>query len=386
VNARKSGATVTQSPAAPIDDESASLASSTVPATPPRRLQDIISDVLPAQQLHLIAGAPGAGKTAFVFWLLAQLRDGKKVFGLETRKPAFIGFIASDRTWDSHERWAQTVGYADIPKFSVVDDPTLSLEKLDDKKVSKHVEFLRMLIQKCNGGEDPPRDSLLILDPISLFIGGDMNRYLSVFRHMIEISQMCKAQGWTILATAHASKQKGSKDERYVRPQDRILGTAAFLGCAGTVCYLATPEETEDEIDPEFTWAPHHAPMATMRLFRNPKTGLLTPGAGATVVPLDVARADKKAKEAERESRPPRVSEEMEKFLNLFHEAEYKPLQWAVTEAMNQFGFSKPTLYRWKDQLKKAGRLVEGKQAHYRRVDDGGEEGENVESVVLPEG
>ena len=98
-----------------LDDSEAS-SSSPSPSSPP----DIIPAYLPACQVHLFSGASGAGKTALTFSLLSSMFSGGNFFGLSPRKPAFVGYLAADRTWNDHRIWLATVGLSDLPYYSLV--------------------------------------------------------------------------------------------------------------------------------------------------------------------------------------------------------------------------------------------------------------------------
>lgn len=132
-----------------------------------------------------------------------------------------------------------------------------------------------------------PVDSLLVVDPISLFIGGDLNKYDTVFSHMVDLNQFCIRYSCTILGIAHAGKQKSDPAQRYTRPQDRIVGTTAQTGCAGTVFHLSPPSETQEDWS-EFAYVPHHAAAASVRLNRD------TNGLFVAVSPTTPSRQEQK--------------------------------------------------------------------------------------------
>lgn len=252
----------------PQSSPPASPPASVLPFVPRIKPPDIIPLVLPAGECHGFSGASGAGKTGLVAWMLKRIQLEEPVFGCPTRRPAFTGIITADRTGGSHEKWFGLVSL-ELPHYSLVDDLNFSTVKL--KKKSERILVLEECIAKLN----PPRDSLLVIDPLALFLGGNLNDYDSCAINLIEINRMCLREAWTILGLLHAGKQTGDPKARYTRPQDRILGSGGGqTGHMGTTFYLAGEAETGEEWA-EFTWAPHHAPARTIRLTRSAQDGLL---------------------------------------------------------------------------------------------------------------
>lgn len=229
----------------------------------------IIPRVLPLRQVHLLSGASGVGKTALLTWMLKQFVLGDRVFGHPTNPPPYIGIIVADRAWEDHALWLEAVGL-DIPHVSFVDDAL----KLGPRH--QRVATLMNAIDKLrldSGLDDFPDGSLIVVDPIAPFLGGRLNDYDTCAEAMLTLNQQIRKVGLTILGIVHAGKQKNSKEERYTRPQDRILGSTALTAFAGTVLHLAPPTETDSEYH-ELTWVPHHAASRTFQLTRAETTGL----------------------------------------------------------------------------------------------------------------
>ena len=212
----------------------------------------LIPHFLPGGQPHFLSGPPGGGKTAFIAGLVAAVQAGRPIFGKPCTPPPMIGLISADRRWSDSRQWYDVAGVGTLPYFSIVDSqiPLKDLKKPDyaltllDRLIVDHFKL--------------PPNSLLIIDPISYWAGGDMNRYMAVYMAMIGLNRLCEQYQLTILGLAHTSKQKGDIKERYTRPQDRINGSAALLGCSGTQMALETPDQTESPYY-RFTWVAHHA-------------------------------------------------------------------------------------------------------------------------------
>ena len=113
-----------------------------------------------------------------------------------------------------------------------------------------------------------PRGSLLFVDPIGLFLGGNLLDYDGCAVACHEIRVLLRDRGLTLIATAHSGKLKADGKERYARLQDQILGSTALLGFSDTQMVLASPEETGQQ-HYTFMWLSHLAPPETFLMARN---------------------------------------------------------------------------------------------------------------------
>lgn len=233
-------------------------------------LEDPIPQILPAKSVCLLAGASGVGKTTLLSEWAVRLRDGRSIFGHPVKPQRFVGVLTVDRRWSSHSQWFAAAGWPDIPHYSYQDDPLLDWNRFHLK-----TELLPLL-QHGVDQIKAPRGAVIIVDPISLFVPGNLIDYKSTAIGMGAISRYAEKRGITILGTAHMSKQKGDVKDRYKRPQDRILGSMALAGFTDTQMYLLGPEDTDEEYY-SFGWVPHHAPAATYELQRDPASGLFVP-------------------------------------------------------------------------------------------------------------
>ncbi len=237
---------------------------------------DPVKLILPSCEVHLLSGAPGAGKTGLTAELVSSLLLGKSFMGVwpvPEQVPPFVGIIAADRAWKSHKQWFDLVGLDQFPNYSLVDDIEMSGAKV--RREPDRVRLLRSCIKSLttkyfgSSAQVLPAGSLIVIDPLALFCGGDLNNYNLAYTHLLDISKLCMSQRITIIGTMHAGKQKSDPKLRYTRPQDRILGSAALAGCTGTTMHLSPPSETGRDWA-EFAWMPHHAPMGVLRLRKAP--------------------------------------------------------------------------------------------------------------------
>lgn len=257
---------VSASPAGPIP---AASSASVIPH-PSCPIADPIPKIIPAKGVSLLAGASGVGKTTLLAEWAVRFRDGKSIFGHATQPPSFIGCLVVDRRWSSHRQWFEAAGFPDIPHYSYQDDAELNWGRFHLKT------DLIALLERGLDAIRAPHGALVIVDPIAMFVPGNLIDYKMSAIGLAMIGRLCEARGITLIGTAHMGKQKGDEKHRYKRPQDRILGSSALAGFTDTQMYLLGPDDTDEEYY-GFGWIPHHAPAQTFELQRDPGSGLFVP-------------------------------------------------------------------------------------------------------------
>lgn len=232
---------------------------------------DPIPGIIHFSSLNILAGSSGVGKTCLMSWMLTKFRDGTPLFGQPVHTPTKIGYLCADRGWMGARYWLTKAGYGDIAFYSLADDPKFTPTRLRNKN-----QLTAILSESFDLLSLPP-GALVVVDPLALFMGGSPNDYHAVAVACLEIRRLLTARQITLLGLAHASKQRADKKDRYLRLQDRILGSAANLGYADTQMYLAAPEETGEKFY-TFLWHPHTAPAQHFPLGRD-KDGMFVPWA-----------------------------------------------------------------------------------------------------------
>lgn len=245
-----------------------------------------IPTYMPAWQPHLLSGPSGVGKTCFCAWWATRLRDGDPIFGKPTNPLPWIGMITTDREQEDTLLWYEIAGWPTIPRYSAVD----AYDEFNYFRIKNPEIALSKLTTIIDHMQVPP-NGLLILDPISMWAGGDLNKYDRVMPAMGALSQLCLRRKLTILGIAHTGKQRADPTANYARAQDKILGSMALLGSSGTQMALEGPTQTGFDGQWRFSWTPHHAPAEEYLLERDQHTGLFIPVAADTAA-LDLPAAE----------------------------------------------------------------------------------------------
>jgi hypothetical protein len=226
-------------------------------------LLDPLPDIIPAGGISLLAGAPGVGKTALLAALARDFRDGRPIFGHQPTAIPAIGVVNADRGWARGAGcWFARVGFPDVRYYSMTDDPTF-----DPRILRRKFERTARLFEFVDRLQLPP-GSLLFVDPIALFLGGNLLDYDTCAVACLEIRTLLRQRALTLIAAVHAGKIKAAKQERYLRLQDQILGSTAIFGFSDTQLYLASPEELKRSYY-GFLWQSHLVPPETFALERD---------------------------------------------------------------------------------------------------------------------
>lgn len=215
---------------------------------------DPLHPIILGGSVNLLAGAPGTGKTALMADMMTRFRDGRPIFGRTPAPLAGLGVISADRSWDqSSSYWFKLAGIPEIAHYSLLDDL-----KFDPRRLRNTGDRVTILEECFNHLALPPQ-SLVLVDPLSLFLGGKLNDYDTCAVYCMQIQRLARKKQYTLIGLAHAGKQQADVKARYLRLQDRILGSAALFGYTDTQMYIASPEET-GQSSYTFLWHPHHAP------------------------------------------------------------------------------------------------------------------------------
>lgn len=293
-------------------------------------MDDLVEGLFPAGRIHLIGGAAGAGKTTLLAWMLQRIKAGEELFGRKTNPPpGGIYYIAADRKWEEYSEVIDKAGLKIDGYYSYSDDPGMNLRKFTK---TEPATLLKYGFDRL----DLPERSVVVVDIFGLFLGDDLRKYRDIMALMWEYSRWISEKNITMIGSVHATKQKASEKERYVRLFDRVMGGGPMRGACSTATYLTSAEEAGDQGFQLFEICPRLEPAVTFRMDWD-EEGML--------VPIDEAiRSDSKGNQ--------------EKVLELIPYEAGVAAKDLVRFAQDAHGISRATVFRALQQLKRQGLIA----------------------------
>src|SRR5579871_2224391 len=186
-------------------------------------------------KLHVIAGAPGAGKTTITLSLAATVtRGGAWPDGSRCPRPGRVVI------WSGEDDPADTLvprliaTGVDLSRVSFVDN-VYQHGKRHPFDPATDIEPLSEAINRA-GGTD-----LLIVDPIVSAIAGDSHKNTEVRRALQPLADIARGLGTALLGVTHFSKATAGRN-----PVERLSGSIAFGAVARLVMVAAKKEAAED--------------------------------------------------------------------------------------------------------------------------------------------
>lgn len=196
---------------------------------------DPIPDIIAHGSLTYMAGASGTGKTIVLADWSARLRDGREILGHKTNPPSEICVLAADRDWSTYDKAFRHAGIPEVRRYVLAEDHDF------DPRAWKRTETFKFL-ERCLNKLSPKPGAFVIIDPIApLFVQGKTNDNWDVAISSHYYRQETRQRQITMVCTANVSKQR--TEDYYIRPQDRIAGSGAFVAYSDTQIYLERDKE-----------------------------------------------------------------------------------------------------------------------------------------------
>ncbi len=173
-------------------------------------MEYVIEDLFSENNVHLIGGSSGAGKTTLIFQMYKNLLRGEEFLGRKT-KPVKWGYISADRSVRSVQETQERLNVF-FPVFSLVDRKLIG--------VSLTNTILPQLPAFYNY-----KPNFIYIDGFTL-LPGNANDYQNVAKFLADLSCYCDAKDITILGACHTAKTK--EGESFEDPRQRILGSVAW--------------------------------------------------------------------------------------------------------------------------------------------------------------
>lgn len=192
----------------------------------------LIQRILPANEISLISGSSGAGKTTLALQLMRDWMTGSPVFGCESLGTVrYAIYVACDRSLPSLRRRMHRLGMdpKDYPHRSLVDQLT---PRWDGRSIPAAVELAMSLAHAAK---------LVILDGMTVLCNANINEDKAVAHFLCEGAEYCRASGITVIGTVRAYK---SGKSGLVSPQERVIGSTTWAAASETFFDIATIDPT----------------------------------------------------------------------------------------------------------------------------------------------
>ena len=178
-------------------------------------------------KLHVLAGAPGTGKTTAALALAATItRGGRWPDGTHAAPGSVVMWSGEDDQKDTLVPRFRAAG-ADMTRVFLVDGIREDGERLPFDP-ARDTDLLREAL----AGQENVR--LLIVDPIVSAVAGDSHKNAEVRRSLQPLVDLCMELGCALLGVTHFSKGTSGRD-----PTERIAGSLAFGALARLVLVTA---------------------------------------------------------------------------------------------------------------------------------------------------
>lgn len=180
----------------------------------------LIEGILPSEEVHLLAGPSGAGKTTVLLNIIAQWQDGLSIFGHKSH-PLPYAYISCDRSRKSVT--------ATLTRLGLQNSITRILCRLDLPKPLTLAAVLKAAVTKYP-------DALVFFIEGFQLLPTQGNEYRSTGVWLSEVTGMCEQKHYTIIGVAHSPKRR--EDAAIVHPRESVLGSVAWAAYSDTVIYL----------------------------------------------------------------------------------------------------------------------------------------------------
>lgn len=212
---------------------------------------------MPSRELHLLAGASGAGKSRFKVQLGMSLTQGEPFLGLIPTRPWKVAFVSCDRGGDSFQRLLREELHLPEDIFPWFAEEAIPLEsgRVGSNRPSQVLRWVK---------SQSPESELIILDGFS-GLCPKANDYWEVRAMERDLQKTLRALDQTALGSVHAAKLRPR--DKVLNPRERVLGSVAWA--AGAELVISLDSEDPEKVDCPFrvaSFSSHSGPPFRLRL------------------------------------------------------------------------------------------------------------------------
>lgn len=192
----------------------------------------LIDDILPANEVHLIAAASGAGKSRFIFqYILSPYIKGQKVLGHDVKSVPYC-YVSIDR---SHAGVLRTLEQLGLDKEILNIVP---MERIPNDQIN--VPAIIRIVKKLY-----PETRFIIIEGFQLINATDTrikNEYARIGMALREATMLCGKHKITILGVCHAPKLK--ENESFQNPREYVAGSMGWAAYSDTTIVMIRNKKT----------------------------------------------------------------------------------------------------------------------------------------------
>ena len=192
--------------------------------------------------LHLIVGKGGVGKTNIAINLAAIVSSGGKFpDGTSAGPPAKVLYFTTEDDVAMTVRPRLQAAGANLANVGIINQiqTPKGLQHFDP---AQHMDLVARLCLLDNHNV-----GLVVIDPIVSAVTGDHNKNEEVRRGLEPVLRLSKALRCAVLGVSHLGKGKQGVD-----PNERVLGSSAFVNVARITLFAMTTEDADGNIHRHF--------------------------------------------------------------------------------------------------------------------------------------
>ena len=190
-------------------------------------------DWLALGKFHVLAGAPGQGKTTIAIALAATVTNGGRWPDGTRCSPANV------LIWSGEDDPADTL----LPRLLAMGADVSRIYFVDGTRIDGKVQSFdpaRDLVQLTAEAERIGSVALLIVDPVVSAVAGDSHKNTEVRRALQPLVDLGATLGAAVLGISHFSKGSAGRD-----PTERVTGSLAFGAVARVVLCVAKVKDKD---------------------------------------------------------------------------------------------------------------------------------------------
>lgn len=203
----------------------------------PKPIQWLIPGLIPKGMITVLASDGGVGKTSLSLWLASLVSNQGEIFN---GKPVDHGRVLIWTGEDSAEYVLsprlRALG-ADPDFVDIIGNQIQTSEGIKVFDITTDISEVERSLKNRSTKEEPYK--LLIIDPVMSVVRGDSNQPNTVRQSLEPLRILAERQNVAVIGITHYSKGTSKS-----LPQDRVIGSQAFVALARMVLGLAKDEET----------------------------------------------------------------------------------------------------------------------------------------------